>query len=67
MHAAQVQAMPDRGLEYSKQEFRNCGSPHAARGLRPGSGYLDFGDQSRSCSLDLWVIMDGPSQGRSIG
>jgi hypothetical protein len=31
---------------------RNCGSPHAAQGLRPGSGCLDLDAQSRRCSLD---------------
>lgn len=31
---------------------RNCSSPHAAQGLRPGSGCLDLDAQSRRCSLD---------------
>jgi hypothetical protein len=31
---------------------RNCSSPHAAQGLRPGSGCLDLDAQSRRYSLD---------------
>jgi hypothetical protein len=32
---------------------RNCDSPHAAQGLRPGSGCLGIDAQSRWCSLDF--------------